>query len=72
MIGVLVAGLTSFYSWRLAFFTFNGKARWGHDDHHAHAHDAHGHDAHADETHDEPLPDDDHGHGHDHKPHESP
>jgi NADH-quinone oxidoreductase subunit L len=80
VIGVLVAGLTSFYSWRLAFFTFNGKARWGHDDHHAadHAHDAHaahGHDDHAhDETHDEPLPDahDDHGHGHDHKPHESP
>jgi NADH-quinone oxidoreductase subunit L len=38
-IGVLVAGLTSFYSWRLAFFTFNGQARWGHDDH-AHAHAA--------------------------------
>ena len=78
VIGVLVAGLTSFYSWRLAFFTFNGKARWGHDDHHAHgdAHAAHGHDAHAHETHDEPLADDhahdDHGHGHDHKPHESP
>jgi NADH-quinone oxidoreductase subunit L len=79
VIGVLVAGLTSFYSWRLAFFTFNGKARWGHDDHHAH--DAHGHDDHASsaqiETHDEPLADDahahdDHGHGHDHKPHESP
>ena len=79
VIGVLVAGLTSFYSWRLAFFTFNGHARWGHDDHHAR--DAHGHDDHAShaqiETHDEPLPDDDHahdahGHGHDHKPHESP
>ena len=78
VIGVLVAGLTSFYSWRLAFFTFNGKARWGHDDHHAHdAHAAHGHEDHVhDETHDEPLADDhahdDHGHGHDHKPHESP
>jgi len=78
-IGVLVAGLTAFYSWRVAFFTFNGKARWGHDDH-AHA-EAHGHDDHAShaqiETHDEPLADDahahdDHGHGHDHKPHESP
>jgi NADH-quinone oxidoreductase subunit L len=75
-IGVLVAGLTSFYSWRLAFFTFNGHARWGHDDH-AHA-DAHAdHASHAQvETHDEPLADDhapdDHGHGHDHKPHESP
>jgi NADH-quinone oxidoreductase subunit L len=79
VIGVLVAGLTSFYSWRLAFFTFNGKARWGHDAHghddHAHAHDDHA--SHAQiETHDEPLADDhahdDHGHGHDHKPHESP
>jgi NADH-quinone oxidoreductase subunit L len=72
IIGVLVAGLTAFYSWRLAFFTFNGHARWGEADH--------GHAAHADhsdhasaaqiETHDEPLPDHDHGHGH--KPHESP
>jgi NADH-quinone oxidoreductase subunit L len=73
VIGVLVAGLTSFYSWRLAFFTFNGHARWGHDDH---GHAAHGRDDHVTsaqiETHDEPLPDDDHGHGHDHKPHESP
>jgi NADH-quinone oxidoreductase subunit L len=69
-IGVLVAGLTSFYSWRVAFFTFNGHARWGHDDHHAH--DAHGHDDHAKiETHDEPLPNGD-DHGHDHTPHESP
>ena len=73
VIGVLVAGLTSFYSWRLAFFTFNGKARWGHDDHHAHgdAHAAHGHDAHAHGAHDDHAHDD-HGHGHDHKPHESP
>ncbi|WP_426011898.1 NADH-quinone oxidoreductase subunit L [Caulobacter sp. DWR2-3-1b2] len=82
VIGVLVAGLTSFYSWRLAFFTFNGKARWGHDDHHvrdAQADHAHGDGVH-DETHDEPLADDahgvhghdEHGHGHDHKPHESP
>jgi NADH-quinone oxidoreductase subunit L len=70
VIGLIVAGLTAFYSWRLAFFTFNGHARWGHDDH-AHGHDdhAHGHDdhaAHGDAHHD------DHGHGHDHKPHESP
>jgi NADH-quinone oxidoreductase subunit L len=78
VIGVLVAGLTSFYSWRLAFFTFNGHARWGHD-----AHDAHGEAEHADdhasaaqlETHDEPLAhaaEAHDGHGHDHKPHESP
>jgi len=76
IIGVLVAGLTAFYSWRLAFFTFNGHARWGHDDHAHGDHAAHGHDDHASaaqvETHDEPLPDDGHGHGHDHKPHESP
>ena len=82
VIGVLVAGLTAFYSWRVAFFTFNGHARWGHDDH-AHGHDdhAHGADDHAShdqiETHSEPLEDaDDHGHGHGHghdlKPHESP
>ena len=64
MIGVLVAGLTAFYSWRVAFFTFNGHARWKADDHgHAHGDHAHAHDDHA-HAHD------DHGHGH--KPHESP
>jgi len=70
-IGILVAGLTAFYSWRVAFFTFNGQARWGHDDHaHDHAHDDHA--SHAQiETHDEPLADDPH-HAHDHTPHESP
>jgi NADH-quinone oxidoreductase subunit L len=84
LIGVLVAGLTAFYSWRVAFFTFNGHARWGHDDHgHVGAHHADDHATSAQlETHDEPLADshddghahahDDHGHGHDHKPHESP
>jgi NADH-quinone oxidoreductase subunit L len=81
-IGILVAGLTAFYSWRLAFFTFNGHARWTSEDleHHWHNRDhAHGHDDHAShaqhETHDEPLADD-HGHGHGHHgahlPHESP
>jgi NADH-quinone oxidoreductase subunit L len=60
-VGVFVALLTSFYSWRLVFLTFYGKPRWagsehiqhavhdahghGHDDHHAHAHDAHHDDA---------------------------
>ncbi len=56
---VFVAGLTSFYSWRLVFMTFFGKPA---SEAHAHAHDdhadAHGHD--------------DHGHRHDHTPHESP
>jgi NADH-quinone oxidoreductase subunit L len=63
---VIAAFMTSFYSWRLAFMTFEGAAKWnashghGHDDH---AHAAHAHDDHA-HAHD--------GHGHDHKPHESP
>jgi NADH-quinone oxidoreductase subunit L len=57
---VLAAGMTSFYSWRLFFLTFLGKARWGQDDHHADDHHAHAQDGH------------DHGHGHAHEPHESP
>jgi NADH-quinone oxidoreductase subunit L len=69
--GVLAAGLTSFYSWRLIFMTFHGHAKWGHD-----AHAAHGHDAHADdhasaaqiETHTEPASS--HQGHHDHEPHE--
>ncbi len=77
VVGVFVAGLTSYYSWRLIFMTFNGHARWGHDHQGAHGHGAHGHDDHASsaqiETHSEPdVSHDDHGHGHDHKPHESP
>jgi NADH-quinone oxidoreductase subunit L len=76
VMGVFVAGLTAFYSWRLAFFTFNGHARWTPEDleHHWHNRD-HGHgDAHDDhashaqvETHSEP----DHGETH-HLPHEAP
>ena len=76
VIGVFVAGLTAFYSWRLAFFTFNGHARWTPEDleHHWHNRDhAHGHaDDHAThaqiETHDEPLAGDDH-HAHAHAGH---
>jgi NADH-quinone oxidoreductase subunit L len=41
-IGALVALLTSFYSWRLAFLTFFGAPRWAGSEHIAHAH----HDAH--------------------------
>jgi NADH-quinone oxidoreductase subunit L len=72
IVGLTAAGLTAFYSWRLAFMTFHGTAKWGHDDH-AHAKGAEDdHASHAQiETHDEPLPDHDDGHG-DHKPHESP
>jgi len=71
---VFVAGLTAFYSWRLAFFTFNGHARWTSEDleHHWHNRDHdHGHDDHAShaqaETHSEPE------HGEQvHLPYESP
>lgn len=64
---VVAACMTSFYSWRLYFMTFEGAPRWGH------GHDSHGHDdhAHAAHGHDEHAHDD-HGHGHDHTPHESP
>ncbi len=57
IVGVLVALLTSFYSWRLMFLTFWGQPRWAHSEHiqhalHAHDHDgAHGH--HDDEAADE-------------------
>ncbi|MDR6127494.1 NADH-quinone oxidoreductase subunit L [Sphingomonas sp. SORGH_AS802] len=65
-VGVLVALLTSFYSWRLMFLTFWGKPRWVNSEHiqhavhdaHGHGHDdhAHGHDAHhADEAHHNPA-----------------
>jgi NADH-quinone oxidoreductase subunit L len=77
VIGTLVAGLTGFYSWRLAFMTFNGKAHWREIDHHGD--DPHGAPAHPDtshasaaqiETHSEPDTNPaDHG---DHTPHESP
>jgi NADH-quinone oxidoreductase subunit L len=48
-VGVFVAFLTSFYSWRLIFLTFYGKPRWAASEHIQHAlHDAHGHDDHPD------------------------
>ena len=64
--GVLAAGLTAFYSWRLIFMTFHGHAKWRHDGHGAGRDD---HASHAQiETHSEP----DHGHDHGHHlPHES-
>ncbi len=82
VVGTLVAGLTGFYSWRLAFMTFNGEAHWHEIAHHGD--DPHGAPAHPDtshasdaqiETHSEPdthgTHDAGHGHG-DFKPHESP
>ncbi|MCG7393919.1 NADH-quinone oxidoreductase subunit L [Microvirga sp. ACRRW] len=71
---VIAAFMTSFYSWRLFFMTFEGGARWSHADHH-HAHGTHEgaeHDAHSHDV--EPATHADHEHGHhgDHTPHESP
>ena len=59
IVGVLVALLTSFYSWRLMFLTFWGTPRWAASEHIQHAlHDAHGHGDHAHDAHH-----DDHGAG---------
>ena len=76
-VGIIAAGLTAYYSWRLVFMTFHGTAKWKDDGHHA----ADDHASHAQlETHAEPLADhdahddhahDDHHHGPLH-PHESP
>ncbi len=49
IVGMIVALITSFYSWRVMYLTFYGKPRWAQSEHiqhamHAHAHDDHGHD----------------------------
>jgi NADH-quinone oxidoreductase subunit L len=79
---VIAAFMTSFYSWRLYFLTFEGQARWGPHGHAAHEahpvargappvhegveHDERGRDV-------EPAQAAPHEHGdHDHTPHESP
>jgi len=50
--GIAAALMTSFYSWRLVFLTFFGKARWDQSEHIQHAvHDAHGHGDHAHDDH---------------------
>jgi NADH-quinone oxidoreductase subunit L len=61
VIGITAALLTSFYSWRLVFLTFFGKARWAQSEHIQHA--LHG------DPHDHPDAEDA---GHDTKPHETP
>ncbi len=77
-VGVFVALLTSFYSWRLVFLTFYGAPRWAGSEHIQHAlHDAHGHGDHGhDDTHHAPATSD---HGESapsgtggYHPHESP
>ncbi|MBU6207503.1 MAG: NADH-quinone oxidoreductase subunit L, partial [Alphaproteobacteria bacterium] len=54
VVSVVAALLTSFYSWRLIFLTFFGKARWSGSEHIQHA--AHGHDAHGNDDHHHPTP----------------
>jgi NADH-quinone oxidoreductase subunit L len=63
-IGAFAALLTSFYSWRLVFLTFFGKARWASSEHIQHA--LHDHGAHAHEN--DPAEEDA---GHDTRPHEA-
>jgi NADH-quinone oxidoreductase subunit L len=58
-VGVFAALLTSFYSWRLVFLTFFGKARWAGSEHIQHA-------VHGDH---ETSEDEGDGHGHDHGHH---
>ena len=53
--------VTALYSFRLYFYVFHGKERFGHASHDHHAHDDHGHDDHAH-----------HGLAPGQKPHESP
>jgi NADH-quinone oxidoreductase subunit L len=75
-LGAFAALLTSFYSWRLVFLTFFGKARWADSEHIQHA--VHGHHESPDEEH----AGDDHAHHGHHEahgdgtagyhPHESP
>ncbi len=77
---VLAALMTSFYSWRLFFLTFEGSARWGHGAQAGGTHEGvtHGPDDHDLEPpqaapHEHGAHDDHHAHGHgDHTPHESP
>jgi len=57
IVGLMAAGLTAYYSWRLIIMTFHGTPHWKHDAADHHAHDDHAHDDH----HHGPL-----------KPHESP
>ena len=72
-IGALAALLTSFYSWRLVFLTFFGKARWAASEHIQHAvhgdHHDHPSEEHGDSSHSKAMPPEGTGGYH---PHESP
>ncbi|MBB3808470.1 NADH-quinone oxidoreductase subunit L [Pseudochelatococcus contaminans] len=52
---IVAALMTSFYSWRLYFMTFEGKPRWEHHDDHAHGHDHAHDDGHDHKPHESPL-----------------
>ncbi len=52
---VVAALMTSFYSWRLYFMTFEGQPRWAGHGHDAHGHDDHGHGHHEHKPHESPL-----------------
>src|SRR3546814_2723111 len=75
-VGIFVAFLTSFYSWRLVFLTFYGKPRWEQSEHIQHA--VHG--EHEDPSEEHSGDDPAHAHHHDahgdgtagYHPHESP
>jgi NADH-quinone oxidoreductase subunit L len=68
---VVAAFMTAFYSWRLFFMTFEGRAHWGTHGHEAHSiHGAATHDEHAHEV--QSASHADHDHGGAHRPHESP
>jgi NADH-quinone oxidoreductase subunit L len=70
---VIAAFMTSFYSWRLFFLTFEGSARWADGHHHAHGdHEGVEHDERSRDV--EPASHAQHEHGHhgSHTPHESP
>jgi NADH-quinone oxidoreductase subunit L len=73
LVGILAAGLTAYYSWRLVFMTFHNRPVWKTEG--AHHADDHATSAQL-ETHSEPLADDGYAHDHGHhgplKPHESP
>jgi NADH-quinone oxidoreductase subunit L len=75
---VIAAFMTSFYSWRLFFMTFEGPARWGHahhghHDHAPHDHEGVEHDARSRDVEHASNAQHDHGHDHGHHgPHESP
>jgi NADH-quinone oxidoreductase subunit L len=67
VIGITAALLTSFYSWRLVFLTFFGKARWAASEHIQHALHDHGHPGDHGHHGDDPAAEDS---GHDTRPNE--